>query len=108
MAGGLVMKRESKIPALMLASVLSLLLVYTGAYMLLVDPKGSWFRQEPHPRQNPFDADFGEWTHYKYGGRTAKYFFWPAEQIDRRVRRHAWPGPVSDLPYAFSSSGKDK
>jgi hypothetical protein len=32
-------------------------------------------------------------TQYRIGGRAAERVFWPANQLDRRIRRKTWYGP---------------
>jgi hypothetical protein len=60
---------------LLIASVLLLLLVYLGSYLSLVEPGFSQFDDE---------------SSYRTGGQWESGFFWPLEQLDRRVRPGAW------------------
>jgi hypothetical protein len=39
---------------------------------------------------------------YRYGGERAAWFFWPLEQIDRRVRPSAWD------PLILETGGGDR
>jgi hypothetical protein len=89
------------------AFLLLLPVLYVGSYLLLVVPKGrvTGMRQATalehqealcNPGQNLFVLDK---HHYRYGRRWSACFFWPLEQIDRKVRLEAWeprPNPFDD------------
>ena len=70
------------------AAILLLLpVLYLGSYFVVVDPAG-----------NHFCGSFTDFSvkkylgHYRYGGSWSERLYWPLEQVDRRVRPHAW-GP---------------
>lgn len=72
-------------------SAVVLLLVpvlYVGSYLALVRPPANWFVASPGvstmmPAHN-----------YRYGGERSAWFFWPLEQIDRKLRPKAWESGV--------------
>jgi hypothetical protein len=69
-----------------LAALLLLLpLLYVGSYLAVVSPAGTmlWWS--------------GRVDHYEYGGRSVEQFYWPLEQIDRRIRPQAWRDTFSDF-----------
>ena len=82
-------KQRTNAPIVFLAVLLFLLLFYVGSYLALVQPRGVTV-------QRPWQEESGEMTignwyyHYQYGEQLAEGFFWPLEQIDRRVRPEEW------------------
>jgi hypothetical protein len=65
-----------------IAAVLLLLpVLYVGSYFAMIVPRGSWTAiissTCPVPR-------------YRVGGVWLERFFWPLEQIDRKLRPRAW------------------
>jgi hypothetical protein len=75
-----------KRPAPIIAAVLLLLLMYVGSFLALVTPGGytktiSGVTTTISPQS------------YRWGEPGIARFFWPLEQIDRRVRRKAWDAP---------------
>jgi len=78
------------------AIVLFLPVLYVLSYLAIVNP--------PQGRVRPLTVDQfllgGE--NYRCGGNKAESFFWPLEQIDRKLRPDAWiiwcpPGPEFQL-----------
>jgi hypothetical protein len=70
---------------LITAIVLLLLpVLYLGSYFALVVPRPPAYQSRPvmlYPDQS---------LHYRLGGRGAAAFYWPINQIDRKVRPGAW------------------
>jgi len=66
------------------AFLLLLPLLYVGSYLTLVVPP-----QSVHVALIRINSDESD---YRLGGRIAARFFWPLEQMDRRLRPKAWPG----------------
>lgn len=69
-----------------LAAILLLLpMLYAGSYLALVWPDGE--------RVNMADSR-SDFPTYRYGTEAwAGLFYWPLEQLDRRVRSGAWYDP---------------
>jgi hypothetical protein len=75
------MKRS---PVLPIAIILLLLpILYVSSYLALVVRQPMVAVSLTYPTQ--YSADF-----YRWGGDTAETFFYPLEQIDRRLQPHAW------------------
>jgi hypothetical protein len=66
--------------ALIAATVLLLAGLYVGSYLALLEP----------PPQTYNDILARRNSDYRWGGRWVDIIFWPAQQIDRRVRPSAW------------------
>jgi hypothetical protein len=66
-----------------IAAILLLLpVLYVGSYLAMVKP--------PDTRQKSFQFLGGCYRTYRIGGRSSERFFWPLEQIDRKLRPGAW------------------
>lgn len=66
-----------------------LLCVYCGAYFAIVDPGGIPVSDDPG--RTILDKSFEfHVEYYRCGGQVAAVVFWPAEQIDRRLRPITW------------------
>jgi hypothetical protein len=73
---------NSRAPLLIGLTLLLLPLAYVGSYLALVQPLGGqavW----TVPNLRRIEAPFGT---YRMGGRYAEIFYWPLEQIDRKIR----------------------
>ena len=71
-----------------IAAVLLLLpVLYVASYLALVNPNGKW--------RGPISPSGGVITleHYRFGGPWTASFYWPLEQIDRRMRPKVWSEP---------------
>ena len=79
------MKKHS---APIIAAILLILpVLYVGSYVALVVPDNA------HVIPDKAHADFEGWwvsSRYRVGGEWSQRFFWPLEQIDRKVRPGAW------------------
>jgi hypothetical protein len=96
------MKRHA---APIIAAVLLLLLpvLYVGSYFALVVPGGDMWNPDPVQRAQGIGTPTG--SNYRLGGIRANQFFGPLEQIDRKVRPHAWEGYKFDDDFEpFSKS----
>ncbi len=71
-------RMRSAVPPIF-ASVLLIMAIYVGSYLVLVDPVAEKFEKYSRWRN-------GE-SNYRYCGLWANRFFWPLETIDRRVWR---------------------
>jgi hypothetical protein len=89
------MKKISS-PAPIIAAVLLILpVLYVGSYLALVVPSGRPYRvvlildgpQRPTPI---YTTGIG---HYRFGVGLCQQFYWPLEQLDRKVRPRAWESP---------------
>jgi hypothetical protein len=81
------MTRESRAPLIVAIVLLALPVLYVGSYLALVVPEGH-FRNDPL-REGLYD----KWVHYRVMPGQAGRFFWPLEQIDRKLRPEAWVMP---------------
>ena len=74
--------RHSKRSSIAAPSLAALLLVlpflYVGSYLVNVNPPGKLLLWS------------GQMDCYRWGGSRAAMIYWPLEQIDRRLRPHAW------------------
>ena len=91
------MKRHT---APIIAAILLLLpVLYVGSYLALVVPPGRYVSRTVGSANNrPSTEIFFE--KYRFGGEWARWFYWPLEQIDRKVRPRAWevyPTPVRPI-----------
>jgi len=87
-------KRSSAAPLIVAIVLLLLPVLYVGSYLALVDPRGFYI---------PPSGLAVEFTHYRFGGDLADVFFWPLEQIDRRLRPVAWRSAWEDAPNQWGS-----
>ena len=95
------MTRESRAPLIVAILLLLLPVLYVGSYLALVTPQG-WDRWVSAGFVN--STPVGKWVHtnYRLNAGWPVYFFWPLEQIDRKVRPGAWesgllwPEPTSN------------
>ena len=79
-------------PVLTLIALALLLFAYVGIYVALVEVgESSWKFGDPFPASITFAAE------YRVGGRAAGIFYWPAHQIDRRVRSKLWQTDLEEL-----------
>jgi len=67
----------------LLITTIVLLALYIGSYAFLVKSDAA----EVDPFMNPRVA------HYRVGGAVAEAFFFPAEQVDRKLRKEYWTTP---------------
>jgi hypothetical protein len=74
---------QSRAPLIVAIVLLLLPVLYVGSYLALVVPMGANFAWA-----TPGGATL---VHYRYGGLWAERFFWPLEQVDRKIRR--WNPP---------------
>lgn len=73
-----------------IAAILLLLpLLYVGSYFALLRPP-QILLVPAHP-----ETQIHHYAQYRLGGKVAEQFFWPLEQIDRKVRPESW-GDVYD------------
>jgi hypothetical protein len=69
-----------------LAAILLLLpMLYVGSYLALVTPNGRVVFYVVGP-----NTSRGELVHYRWGDDEPSRFFWPLEQLDRKLRPGAW------------------
>jgi hypothetical protein len=93
------MKRDA---APIIAAILLLLpVLYVGSYLALVVP-GGIPRQGIGSVNGIVVSSISHDNHYRIARDKAEWFFWPLEQIDRKVRPGAWEVP--DDP--FRGSGR--
>ena len=79
-------KSRTFAPLLIAILFLVLPLLYLGSYFALVVPRGIYCFEIPNARR----------VHYRRYDSVAKVAYWPAEQIDRRVRPREWePRPLT-------------
>ena len=70
---------QSRAPLIVAIVLLLLPVVYVGSYLALVKPyTGAYLDGFPLAPS------------YRWGGYLAARFFWPLEQIDRKLRPHTW------------------
>ncbi|QDU27630.1 hypothetical protein ETAA8_27180 [Anatilimnocola aggregata] len=68
------------------AAILLLLpVLYVGSYPALVQPASLHSTTTDQLGDPSYCLAF-----YRYGGERSRRFFWPLEQIDRKVRPEAW------------------
>jgi hypothetical protein len=60
--------------------LLLLPILYVGSYLALVQPGQLYPRTYDSPRP----------SNYRWGSQWAKPFFWPLEQVDRKLRPRKW------------------
>ena len=73
----------SRAPLIVAIVLLFLPVLYVGSYLVLVDP-GDFDKAIDRGLE-------GRSMHYRMGGRWIGSFYWPLEQIDRKIRPKAWP-----------------
>lgn len=59
-------------------------LVYLGSYLALAEPHYAVWVGDPSVRPMKIVA------HYRLFGQRGRAFFWPLEQIDRKIRPEKW------------------
>jgi hypothetical protein len=96
------MKRDSRAPLIIAIVLLVLPVLYVGSYLALVTPNGRVVFYVVGP-----NTSRGELVHYRWGDDDPSRFFWPLEQIDRKLRPSVWevfcpPGPPSNLDFPRS------
>jgi hypothetical protein len=73
------------------AILLLLVLLYVGSYLAIVKPNGRVVQSMY--RESDGELVLGNWYYqYRFGQDWAAQFYWPLEQIDRRVRPGVWDG----------------
>lgn len=75
------MKRESRVPLILAIVLLLLPMCYVGSYLALVEPYLMVF---------PYPNGGGDVMNYRAFPRACDRFFWPLEQMDRKVRPGTW------------------
>jgi hypothetical protein len=84
-------ERRSQLPVVVTILALLLASLYIGSYLALARPGLSQVRnnknQHPEGVPLPFEA------RYRVGGGFAYVFYWPLNQIDRKLRPGAWGEP---------------
>lgn len=76
--------KESRAPLIFAIGLLLLPLLYVGSYAALVTPSPYWWI-----------------NHYRVSPELSAQFFWPLEQIDRKLRPEVWAW--HDVPPKVSS-----
>jgi hypothetical protein len=73
---------RSRIVVVVIALLVVLPALYIGSYLALVIPSGAL-----RPTGTP-----GEYAveYYRAGGALSATIFWPAEQLDRKIRKQRW------------------
>jgi hypothetical protein len=79
---------NNRAPLIVVILLLLLPLVYLGCYLALVVPQGTMIVTTRVIRGNLIRT--GAIESYLAGGRGAEVFFWPVEQIDRKLRPVMW------------------
>jgi hypothetical protein len=81
-----------KKPASIIAAVLLLILpvLYVGSYLALVIPQGKMPKSSLAASMFVSPDGIIKVSHYRILPSWSDRFFWPLEQIDRRVRPGAW------------------
>jgi hypothetical protein len=79
------MDKPRSIAPIIAAILLLLPVLYVGSYLALVVPRGNNVVVE----RSPSLAVWGE-RHYRLASEWVPRFYWPLEQIDRRLRPAAW------------------
>lgn len=87
-------KREYVAPVIAVLLLL-LPLLYIGSYLALVVRKPMVTVSLTFPTQ--YSADY-----YRFGGDYAEIFFWPLEQLDRRLQPDAWGDDFERIGIDFS------
>jgi hypothetical protein len=93
-----IQKRCNVAPHHLLVAILLLLpVLYVGSYLALVSPDGYGFSADGSYLGNSRKCHLEPYSTqlYRFGGGYADVFFWPLEQIDRKLRRQVWE------PYPF-------
>jgi hypothetical protein len=86
-----------------LAAILLLLpVLYVGSYFVLVVPRGRMPKSTAVASMFASPGGIIKPTHYRVYPSLSAKFFWPLEQIDRKVRPGAWPRRLAD-PYENST-----
>jgi hypothetical protein len=90
-----------RMAAPIIATVLILLPMYLGSYLVLVVPTGNIVadRTSPYTYESFENGRLIETTvrldPYRAGNGFCKWFYWPLEKIDRRVRPEEWDPRIS-------------
>lgn len=73
--------------------LLALPVLYVGSYLVVVNPQtnGAW--EVSGGYSTPL------WSDYRFGGLLAQRFFWPLEQLDRRLRPKSWASVSGPIHY---------
>ncbi|WP_425613636.1 hypothetical protein NA78x_003471 [Anatilimnocola sp. NA78] len=89
------MKRDARAPLIVAIVLLLLPVLYVGSYLALVEPGGVRFTKVVSVGSQYRIVVIYET--YRYGGNWADRIFWPAEQIDRKVRPETLPPMTYDI-----------
>jgi hypothetical protein len=77
-------KPQSRALLIFVSVLLLLPVLYVGSYIALAN----------HLRHEWYTRGSGDqWArtrNYRVGGRRVEQFYWPLEQVDRKLRPHAW------------------
>jgi len=86
------MKNPRSFAPIIAAVLLLLPVLYVGTYLALVSPDGYGFTADGSYLGNSRKCHLVPYStqYYRFGGSYADAFFWPLEQIDRRLRSDAW------------------
>jgi len=74
--------------ALSLVAGLLVLILYLAAYLALVEPVPNFYTVRSGG--SAMLMEDGANAHYKFGDTYVRWVFWPANQIDRRLRHAIW------------------
>lgn len=83
------MPSSSRTPLILAIVLLLLPVLYVGSYLALVVP-GGVPRQGVGVVNGVVVSSISHDNHYRVLRDQAEWFFWPLEQIDRKVRPKAW------------------
>jgi hypothetical protein len=88
---------QSRAPLIVAIALLLLPVLYVGSYLALVIPgsvcvlpNGTEIREGQISEWDSYNFTYKT---YRTGGRRVELFFWPIEQVDRRLRPGSWQGP---------------
>jgi hypothetical protein len=82
------------------AVVAAILLLYACAYLALVVP----VLDEIDPSRMMQPQTWAAREAYRFGGEWSERFFWPANEIDRKLRPKTWEfDPFAGMPAGSSS-----
>lgn len=83
----------NRAPLIVVIVLLLLPVLYLVSYLALVVPRGTKATYPIRDPSRPGIRAFHYPTHYRRGHHVSEWFFWPLEQIDRKVRPNAWEWP---------------
>jgi hypothetical protein len=79
-----------RIAPIIAAILLLLPVLYVGSYLTLIIPGGVMCEPGPEVKCQGRGPYFFRKI-YRVGDQRSEWFFWPLEQIDRRLRPDSWP-----------------